>query len=110
VSNSSSSSFILQNERDILSAKSMGMEICKVSDIIKILKPIKKILEIKEKMYNSDLKLPNFIFENIYCDTGYYDELLELYKENKNVCITKPFDRDEAYRRDVAFKVFAGDL
>ena len=116
VSNSSSSSFILETREDIDEAKKHNMHIYKVSDLIEKLSPIYKIIQ-KLNHFNFlddfDDEVPYFLYEDIeyiHFNTTYYDELKKLYNLNKDVCITSPFDRDIAYDLNLKFQIFESDL
>jgi hypothetical protein len=110
VSNSSSSSFIVTNNGcDLECAKKYGMKLYKVSDIISKLKVIYDFVKKYENYDYDETDMPWFIREEMVplLNTGFYEELFKLDPDSY---ITAPYDRDEAYRNNIWFKVFQGDL
>lgn len=118
VSNSSSSSFIIK-EKDKELAESFGINLISVKFLIELYSSYKEKVEkvasdlASEKNFNS---LPYFLSEDFLMlfDDSYLasrlSSLKEIEAENPRSFISEPFDRDEAYTKNIVFDVFEGDL
>lgn len=120
VSNSSSSSFILNTAEDIDLAKKYGIKFYRIKDILSVISPVVvAINDLKKTVgdcYDDGCVLPWFVAENLIMELPlslcYYDMLVELFNNNPNVCVTDSFDRDRAYELGIysKLKLFKGDL
>lgn len=120
VSNSSSTSFIVQykNNNLIKFCNEHTIKLYKIKDVIKHLKRFKRIqdkLMLMKNDFEEDQSLmPRFVFDDLYVTDQifYLDELEEAIKKYPNAYITSPVDRDWAYNEeDLKFAIeFASDL
>lgn len=108
VSNSSSTSFIVPAHLSE-TAKEQGLELYKVSDLIKRMAEITLIIEKSEMASGA---YPSFLGYEFFGMMPYYHRLVELENKNPGCYITEPFDRDRAYEMgiDMHYSTFEEDL
>ena len=58
----------------------------------------------------NDVRMPYFMLDCMYINTGYLDELESLEEEKPGRFITSPYDRDAAYEENMFYPTFEGDL
>ena len=116
VSNSSSSSFIINNKEEIKICVDNNIEYYKISDILTYLDAWYKATKLIKEMTFDDKVVPCFLSElmGFYdCNdsgTDYYDKLKKLCDKNPEVCLTITCDRDWIYRKNINLELFEGDL
>lgn len=105
VSNSSSTSFIIDAGEVDEIKKKYNIECYKVQDIIKTFDAVRK-------SYSKNL--PDFIYEEVSwaaLNLPYYHELIDLDKERPGCYITESYDRDHAFENGLSrYSAFETDL
>lgn len=117
VSNSSSSSFVLKDDRDKGIAENFHIKSHLVTDVISIYSEINKRMNETAKIVRL---LPEFLadIDDFYYNTDRdIDEvrerlegLRELEEKHPGCRITEPYDRDCAFTNGFAFDLYQGDL
>jgi len=115
VSNSSSSSFILRNDKDIEFIKNTNVEYYSVDNIKKHLHNLYDATKVHyENVINC---VPNFMFyeQGIYdiddcIENSFVSAMLKALENLDGCYITESVDRDWAYNMNFNFETFMGDL
>lgn len=101
ISNSSSTSFILEHPEDFETARRFGMEIYRAADLLNTVEELRKHVE---------GSVPEFMRWGICLHFDYEQDLRKLVERNPEAHITDAYDRDLAYENDIDLPPFVTDL
>ena len=107
VSNSSSTSFIVQEKNVQELCTKHNIECFKVSDLVESIKKYKNL--IKELKSEFPYFMVEF-WEWEYNEPDYFKKVMELYEKDPDCYITESYDRNLAWEKGINYPVFEGDL